>query len=96
MFCTQILVQTKFNDGQFNDALPWFEKTLSMKRVYLKRDIKSKQFPPPPQYRCIFLTILSVNPAYNFSELHLSYSLNFPKKIISVKWISKILDIEVQ
>ena len=36
--------------------------------------IKSKQLPLTE--KCICLTILSVNSVYNFSKMHLSYSLN--------------------
>ena len=48
-----------------------------MKRIsYLRRDVKSKQL-LPPQRKCVFLIVLPINSVYNFSELHLSYSLNF-------------------
>ena len=40
--------------------------------------VKPKELPCLPlQSKCMSLTILSVNSIYNFSELHLSYSLNF-------------------
>ena len=51
----------------------YLEKISRMKRIGLH--LKSKQLPLIE--KCISLTLLSVNSVYKFSEMYLSYSLNF-------------------